>query len=90
MENILLSIAEKAPLSSKELIQFINMRYHVFFKRHNISTETLPQEMLLGVIIKFFNENSIEFAIADTDDTSLTDAIIDTFVEYDKVIAHYS
>lgn len=90
MENILLSIAEKAPLSSKELIQFINIRYHVFFKRHNISTETLPKEMLLGVIIKFFNENSIEFAIADTDDTSLTDAIIDTFVEYDKVIAHYS
>lgn len=56
----------------------------------NTRLEQLPEACCIGIILYFFNENEIDFSLADTTPNVISDAIVEAFGGYEKVIGHYS
>ncbi len=90
MESHLRKLQKDTPEAYKEFERFLRANYNSMLDFHRLTIDSMPSVILLGFIIKFFNENQLEFAIADTDEEAIFDAITDTFVIFEKTISHYS
>ncbi|MDX2189010.1 MAG: hypothetical protein SFY32_04030 [Bacteroidota bacterium] len=90
MENLLNKIKKEAPFAFKEFKDFIDKGYHSYFEFHKISLDTLNLDFGIGIFIRFFNENAIDFTIDCSDISNLESEIIDAFKGHENVIGHYS
>ena len=90
MENILIHIKASAPIAYIELEEFVNKKLSACFSQQNIVFHLLPNALLVGIFLDYFNAQSIEFSIGDCDIENIMTSILETFVDYEKVISHYS
>jgi hypothetical protein len=72
--------------------------FEVFYKSNfadlatdpKLSPDVLPFELLLGLLLRYFIENGVEWDVSNTDYPLLPETLLDVFETYEKVISHYS
>jgi len=93
MESIkpdFIKIKEIAPKAWADFEDFYKTNYPVYFSDPKLSSEMLPFEMLLGLLLRYFIENGVEWDISNTDYNMLPETLLEVFENYEKVISHYS
>ena len=93
METIkpdLLKIKTIAPMAWKDFEDFYQTNYPLYASDNKSTPESLPFEMLLGLLLRYFIENGVEWDITNTDFNLLPETLYDVFENYEKIISHYS
>ncbi|HSZ26065.1 MAG TPA: hypothetical protein VK766_10115 [Cytophagaceae bacterium] len=83
-------IKEVAPKAWKDFECFYQTTYPSYFADEKLVPEKIPFEMLIGLLLRYFEENGIAWDVSNTDFNLLPDTLLEVFEDYEKVISHYS
>jgi len=93
MDNIKLDIIKVKTISPKawqDIQLFYTDNFLDFHNKTGFELENLPFEMLIGVLLRYFIENGVEWDVVNTDYSLLPDTLYEVLETYEKVISHYS
>ena len=93
MESIkpdLIKIKEVAPKAWADFENFYQTNFPIYFSDTKLSTENIPFEMLLGLLLHYFIDNGVEWDVSNTEYGMLPETLFEVFESYEKVISHYS
>jgi len=79
-------IAQNSPNSWADFVEFYNSN----FEKHQIVIENLPFEFLLGLYLRYFNENGIEIDLSNTEFQELENEIVKAFAWQEVNRNHFS
>jgi hypothetical protein len=79
-----------APKAWADFEDFYNSNYPSFASDAKLKADLLPFEMLLGLLLRYFTENGVEWDVSNTEYGMLPETLIEVFESYEKVISHYS
>jgi RNA processing factor Prp31 len=85
--SLIEKIKHTAPLAYNELKDYYITK---FPELNSFSIDSLQFELLIGICIGFFNEQKLELSVTDIEPNTLSDAILEVFVGFEKTISHYS
>ncbi len=83
-------IKSLAPKAWADFENFYQVNFPTYFSDAKLNPEQMPFEMLLGLLLRYFIENGIEWDVSNTDYTLLPETLTEVFESYEKVISHYS
>ncbi len=93
METIkpdLTKIKELAPKAWADFENFYKTNFPDYSSDPKLSPDKIPFEMLLGILLHYFEENGVEWDVSNTDYKLLPETLYEVFESYEKVISHYS
>ncbi len=85
-----LKIKNNAPKAWADFENFYQTNFPSYHAVEKSKLEQLPFEMLLGLLLRYFTENGIEWDVTNIEYDLLPESLYDVFENYEKVISHYS
>ena len=79
-----------APKAWKDVESFYQENFSEFISKSQVTLDELPFEMMIGLLLKYFNENGVEWDVSNTEYEFLPDTLLEVFENYEKVISHFS
>ena len=79
-----------APKAWADFENFYQTNYSSYASDSKLKLEQLPFELLLGLLLRYFIENGVEWDVSNTEYTMLPETLLEVFDNYEKVISHYS
>ncbi|HVD98764.1 MAG TPA: hypothetical protein VNB90_11220 [Cytophagaceae bacterium] len=86
----LIKLKALAPKAWADFENFYQENFPSYAADQKMKTDQLPFELLLGLLLRYFIENGVEWDVSNTDYTMLPDTLLEVFENYEKVISHYS
>ncbi len=93
METIkpdLAKIKKTAPKAWADFESFYQQNFPNYSSDQKLSLDKIPFEMLLGLLLRYFIENGVEWDVSNTEYNLLPETLLEVFENYEKVISHYS
>ncbi len=79
-----------APKAWADFEAFYQTNFPDYFSDSKLQPENLPFELLLGLLLRYFIENGVEWDVSNTEYNMLPETLTEVFESYEKVISHYS
>jgi hypothetical protein len=86
----LLKIKNIAPKAWADFENFYQTNFPSYASDPKLHPEQLPFELLLGLLLRYFIENGVEWDVSNTEYAMLPETLLEVFENYEKVISHYS
>jgi hypothetical protein len=86
----LIKIKNIAPKAWADFEDFYQTNHPAYFSDPKLNPENIPFEMLLGLLLRYFIENGVEWDVSNTEYGMLPETLLEVFESYEKVISHYS
>ncbi len=86
----LIRIKSVAPKAWADFENFYQSNFPSYASDSKLSTDQLPFELLLGLLLRYFIENGVEWDVSNTEYSMLPETLSEVFESYEKVISHYS
>jgi hypothetical protein len=80
-------LTESAPKAWNDFSHFAG-KFNSFTSANDFSS--LPFEMQLGIYLSYLQENNVEIDLINPDMSVLEQTIKEAFINFEKVIGHYS
>lgn len=93
MDNIKIDVSKIkaiAPKAWKDFEEFYQTNFPIQATNPALALESIPFEMLLGLLLHYFIENGVEWDVSNTDFEFLPETLLEVFENYEKAISHYS
>lgn len=85
--NLSQTLEQEAPKAWKDFSVYAS-RFNAYSSSNNIST--IPFEMQLGIFLSYLQENQVEIDLINPEMSVLENSIKEAFINFEKVIGHYS
>ena len=86
----LIKIKSIAPKAWADFEDFYSTNYPSYSSDIKLKADQLPFEMLLGLLLRYFIENGVEWDVSNTEFEMLPETLTEAFENYEKTISHYS
>lgn len=83
-------IKNNAPKAWADFEKFYQTILPVYYVDNKLKPEEIPFEFLLGLLLRYFIENGVEWDISNIEFNELPSSLSDVFENYEKIISHYS